>query len=606
MPHRRLEPVTPAEAGTLYGLFLARLSRSPDTMAYTHYDVAAKEWVDTTWSQVAREVGRWQAALRKEGLKRGDRVGLMLRNGRDWVVFDLAAQGLGLVVVPAFTNDRVENVAYIARKTGIQLLLVEGRRQWLNLQEASDGLPDVRRIVSVGTVEAGHEDEDPRLVSLNEWLSGLDGDLQPREGEPEDLATIVFTSGTTGQPKGVMLSHANILSNAWAAGRCSEFDVNDAFLSFLPLSHMLERTGGYYLPMMVGARVAFARSVMQLAEDFRRIRPTVLISVPRIYERIHARVLAQLEKASPGRRRLFELTVETGWRRYQRHQGRAGWSPAMLLWPALKPLVADNIRNLFGGRLKFAISGGAPMSPEISRVFLACGVPVLQGYGMTELSPVVSVNRPRDNVPESIGKALDGIEVDIGEKDELRVRGPNVMQGYWQDEGATAAILDGDGWLSTGDTARIDEEGHIFLTGRIKEIIVLANGEKVPPGEMEMAISRDPLFEQVMVVGEGRAFLSALVVLDRQHWKDLLHELALDTADDKALGDRSAEKAVLRRIAAQIEKFPGYAQIRRAALTLNPWTIEDGLLTPTLKLRRAQILGQFQDAIDALYTEYRA
>ncbi|MEA3412083.1 MAG: long-chain fatty acid--CoA ligase [Pseudomonadota bacterium] len=598
--------VTPDDAVTLYGLFQARLIRTPGTVAYTHYDLASREWVDTTWTEMAREIGRWQVALRKEGLERGDRVALMLRNGRDWVVFDLAAQGLGLVVVPVFTNDRVENVAYIARKTGVRLLLVEGRRQWLKLQEASDGLPDVKRIVSVGTVEAEHEPEDPRLVSLTEWLFGLEGDLQPREGAPDDLATIVFTSGTTGRPKGVMLNHANILSNAWAASRCAEFDSEDVFLSFLPLSHMLERTAGYYLPMMVGARVAFARSVMQLAEDFRLVRPSVLISVPRIYERIHARVLAQLEKASPGRRRLFEMTIETGWKRYERQQGRSGWSPGSLLWPVLKPLVADRIRDLFGGRLKFAISGGAAMPPEISRVFLACGVPVFQGYGMTELSPIVSVNRPDDNVPESIGKTLDGIEVSIGEKDELRVRGPNVMPGYWQDEQATSAILDAGGWLSTGDTARLDDEGHVFLTGRIKEIIVLANGEKVPPGDMEIAIARDPLFEQVMLVGEGRAFLAALVVLEREHWRVLLRELPLDPGDDRSLQDRLAEKAVLRRIAAQLQAFPGYAQVRRAILTRKSWTIEDGLLTPTLKLRRAQIAGEFRDGIDALYTGSRA
>jgi long-chain acyl-CoA synthetase len=414
------------------------------------------------------------------------------------------------------------------------------------------------------------------------------------------MATIVYTSGTTGRPKGVMLSHHNILSNA-AAG-CDVLAVNqdDLFLSFLPLSHTLERTCGYYLAVMTGATTAYARSVLVLGEDLQTIRPTILISVPRIYERVYGRIRAALDEGPPLKKKLFQLAVEIGYARFEHAQGRGTWKPGFLLWPILNALVAKKILARLGGRVGAAISGGAALPPDISRVFTGLGLCVLQGYGLTETSPIVSANRPDDNVPASIGKTVPGVQVRIGAQNALMIKGPNVMLGYWNNPEATKAMIQPDGWLNSGDTARIDGQGHIFITGRLKEIIVLSNGEKVPPVDIESAIARDPLFEQVMLLGEGKPYLSVMTVLNADHWKKLCAEEGLDPIPVGATSKRVEE--ILRvRITAQMKEFPGYAQVRRAAATLEPWTVENGLLTPTMKLKRAKVMEKFNAEIDKMY-----
>jgi long-chain acyl-CoA synthetase len=594
--------ITPEEAGSLPGLFRERVARTPDKAAYRDYDIGSHSWVTTTWAQMANEVARWQAALRKEDLKPGDKVALMLRNGREWVVFDQAALGLGLVTVPLYVEDRPDNLAYILNESETRLLLVEGRRQWQRLQEVAEDLSGVKRIVSVNTIEEDDEPHDPRLVSLNDWIFGCSGELVVEPIDPDSLATIVYTSGTTGRSKGVMLSHRNILFDAHSSSTCGQLNSEDVFLSFLPLSHTLERTGGYYLPMLVGAEVAYARSIAQLGEDLATVQPTVLISVPRIYERVYGKIMDGLESKGGVARWLFRRAVNVGWRRFEREQGRGGWSPSLVTWPLLEKLVAGKVHEKLGGRLRLAICGGAALSPPVARLFIGLGVTVLQGYGMTESAPVVSVNRPEDNIPESIGTAIPGVEVRIGPNDELLTRSPAVMLGYWKNEEATRQTIDEDGWLHTGDKASIDEQGHIFITGRIKEIIVLANGEKVPPADMEMAIAMDGLFEQVMVIGEAKPYLSALVVLNEEKWREYArNELDVDPHDPKVLEETFVQKCVIKRMAQQLHEFPGYAQIRRITMLLEPWTVDDGLLTPTLKMKRARIAKQYQAEIEAMY-----
>ncbi|ROR29841.1 AMP-dependent synthetase/ligase [Inmirania thermothiophila] len=598
MSRFREDYVQPDEARTLGGLFLARARRTPDRVAYRQYDRAAGRWFDTTWAEALAEVARWQQALLGEGLEPGDRVAVMMRNRREWAFLDLAAAGLGLVTVPIYADDRPGNIAYICADAGVRLLVVGGGEEWARVAGVAQELATVERIVAVEPVAGiGRE---PRLRALAAWLGG-GGDYVSRDLDPEGLATIVYTSGTTGNPKGVMLSHRNILENVRAALSVVEALPDDVMLSFLPLSHTLERTAGYYLPMMAGCTVAYARSVAELAEDLVTIRPTILISVPRIYERVHARIEAGLAERPASARALFRAAVAVGWRRFLRRQGRAPWTPALLAWPLLERLVAAKVMARLGGRVRIAVSGGAPLPPAVARLFIGLGLPLLQGYGLTEASPVISVNRLEDNVPESVGAPLPGIEVRIGPEDELLARGPNVMLGYWNNEEATRRVIDAEGWLHTGDKARLDEAGRIYITGRIKDIIVLSNGEKISPADMEMAIAADPAIEQVMIVGEQRPFLAALVVLSEEAWPALAREAGLDPADPAALASRRAEQVVLARIAARISAFPGYAKVRRAHLTLEPWTIENGLITPTLKIRRNRILERYRNQVALLY-----
>lgn len=593
--------ITVEQARTIPGLFRERLKQTPDKIGYRNFDVASSKWEDTSWRELEHEIARWQVALKKEKLVAGDKVAIMLKNSRDWVVFDLAALGLGLITVPLYTDDRPDNVAYIVKDAGVKLLVVEGKKQWRKLQKVSEKLKGLQRIVSINTIEEEDEPDEPRLKALHDWLFGLDGEMVAEDGEPDELATIVYTSGTTGKPKGVMLSHTNILFNAYAAIQCGSFDYNDRFLSFLPLSHMLERMAGYYVPMMLGAEVVYARSVMLLAKDIEEQRPTVLVSVPRIYEKIYAKIMDNLSKESSLKQSLFDLAVKSGWQTYQYNQGRAGWKPVQLIWPVMKKLVADKITAKLGGRLRYAICGGAAMPPKIARIFTGLGVPVYQGYGLTETSPVVCVNRPDDNIPESIGKAMDGIEIKVGENSELLTRSPSVMLGYWNNVEATASTIDADGWLYSGDQVRIDDSGHVFITGRIKEIIVLGNGEKVPPADMEMAIILDALIEQIMIIGEARSCLAAVVVLNEPEWEKLADDLGVDPFEPDSLKEKFVEKAIIQRISNQLAEFPGYAQIRRIHLELNPWTVDEGLLTPTLKMKRPQLMKKYADQIEALY-----
>jgi long-chain acyl-CoA synthetase len=414
------------------------------------------------------------------------------------------------------------------------------------------------------------------------------------------LATIVYTSGTTGHPKGVMLSHRNILWNAEASLKLVPARPDDRFLSFLPLSHMLERTAGYILPIMAGCSVAFARSIPQLAEDLLQVRPTVMISVPRIFERVHARLLERLDAGPRLARRLFGQAVASGWQRFEHSQGRAAWHPRLLVSPLLDRLVGAKIRARFGGRLRIAVCGGAPLPPDIARVFIGLGVPLVQGYGLTETSPVISVSPLEDNIPESVGLPLPGLEYRLGELDELIVRSPGVMSGYWNNPEATAEILNGEGWLKTGDQVRV-RDGHLFITGRIKDVLVLANGEKVPPADIEMAVTGDPLFEQVLVVGEGRPFLSALVVVNPDVYRDVADAEGLSRDPVEADEAGQLEPVLQRRIEERLVAFPGHARIRRVALAACPWSIENDRMTPTMKLKRAKILADYREALTRLY-----
>jgi long-chain acyl-CoA synthetase len=597
--------ITAEAAGTLDGLFRERVHRTPDLPAYRDFDPSSRCWVETTWSEAAARVARWRAALAGGGLERGDRAAIQLRNSIEWVYFDQAVLAEGLVSVPLYTEDRPDSVAYILRDAAVKLLLVQNLKQWQRLAPALEGDDVLRRVLILQKPRAPDDAHtalaaDPRLCFVDDWLPASGPEPAHRPGEPHALASIVYTSGTTGRPKGVMLSHHNMLGVAHAAAASVDCYQQDVFLSFLPLSHTLERTAGYYLPMMAGATVAHARSVPQLAEDLLRIRPTVMIAVPRIFERVHSRVLEQLEKQSPAARALFRATVGTGWRHFLYRQGRGSRTPGLLLYPLLKKLVGEKVTGKLGGRLRYAVSGGAALPLPVAKTFIGLGLEVLQGYGLTETSPVISVNRPGHNDPASVGEPLRGIEVRIGEQDELLVKSPGVMLGYWNNHAATAAMIDPDGWLHTGDQARI-EDGLIYITGRIKDILVLSNGEKVPPADMEAAICMDPLFDQALVLGEGRPSLSALVVLNSDHWFGFAREFGLDPFARESLSAEHLQKKVLARIQRQLHDFPGYAKIRRVALTLEPWTVENGFQTPTLKVRRARVLEAFADQVEALY-----
>lgn len=597
---RTLDLIPMESAGTLPAMFGERVRRTPQACAYRRFNLCDRCCQDTTWEETAHLAALWQVGLRRERFKPGDRVAVMLKNSLEWVLFDLAAMGLGLVTVPLFVNDRPENFTFIIEETQAVMLLLEGVDQWERVRGVKHRLPSLVRLVSV--THACDVDCDPRLMDLSRWLPDAAPPYDPGNWPADSLASIVYTSGTTGTPKGVMLTHRNILSNALSGLKRIPIYREDLFLSFLPLSHTLERTAGYYVPMIAGAAVAHVRSLEKLPEDLAIVRPTIIVSVPRVFERVHKRITAKLADAPRLRRELFFLAARVGWRRFQYRQGEKGWSASLLLWPLLKWLVADRVMAALGGRVRLSISGGAPLNPETAKLFISLGLDVLQGYGLTETSPVVAVNAPASNRPETVGLPIEGVLVQVAGNGELLVKGPNLMSGYWNRLEATRACIDEEGWFHTGDLASIDPDGFVRITGRLKDIIVLATGEKVAPADLEMAVAADPLFEQVLVVGEGRPYLSALLVVNEVLFGKVVAEFDPHPgAAPLDPNDPHLEEHYLERIQSAMAHFPGHARIRRVHATLIPWDVKDGLVTVTLKLRRVQLAERFASEIEALY-----
>lgn len=582
---------------TIPDVFALRCRTSPNALAYREFDSATKAWQNLSWREIGDRVALMREGLRRDGFQPGERLALMLKNSSKWVLVDQGAMAHGMVPVPLFVDDRPDNVAYIVNNADVKVIVIDGEEHWKRLKTVREQLTTLKLILSVKPVV---DADEPRLKTLSDWLPASAGDFTRASIRGSDLATIVYTSGTTGKSKGVMLSHRNILANVTSGLTVYDVFPDDVFLSFLPLSHMFERTCDYYLNIVSGASIAFSRSIPQLAEDFRVIQPTIIFSVPRIYERFLAAINEQLAKASVTKRKLFAFSVETGWAKFEHANGRGSWKLRFLLWPLLKKLVADKLLARMGGRLRFAISGGAALSPAVAKVFVGLGLPICQGYGLSEASPLLTVNLLERNNPATIGLPVPGVELKVVEEGGLLARGPNIMLGYWNNPEATRAVLSEDGWLTTGDQVAIDADGFVRITGRLKEIIVMGNGEKVPPVEMELAIQLDPVFEQVLVFGEAKPFLIALVVLNDEVWPRVAAEFSLDPRVHGE-GREKAEKFLVQRIAKHIKDFPGYAQIRRVIVVADKWTIDNGLITPTLKLKRNMILQKYAERIDELY-----
>lgn len=592
---------------TLPELLTHHLTVRPDDVAYKVYDNASKSWKDLTFKNVYDQVHAWRHAFAaRSELVRGDRVAMLLPNCPEAVFFDLSALSNTLVPVPLHAIDTPKSSAFILNDSGAKVLVTNKLLKWKQIREAAE-TPEIRLVVITDDKDCDDLEAPIPVMTKETFLKLGETSQLPKEApKATDLAALVYTSGTTGNPKGVMLTHRNVISNIQGVLKNLQPSGHETFLSFLPLSHTFERTASYYLALGLGYTTAFNRSIANLQADFREIRPTVLMSVPRVYEMIYAKLQDGLAKKSKFVRYLFDWAVEVGWRRFCRENGLPVESSSRA-W--LDPFVADfldkkvgsQLRAVFGDRIHLYISGGAALSPAVARTFFALGVPIYQGYGMTETSPIISVNKVGHNHPNTVGPALPNIEVRLGEGDELQVRGPTVMKGYWNREEATKAIFTEDGWLRTGDVCTIYPDGNIRITGRIKEIIVTSTGEKVPPADLESAITSDRLFSQCMVVGDDRPFIAAVAVVNPDEFKTVCGELGLDPTKPESLQDPAFRKAALKRIKTSTAGFPNYGVPRQVHCTLDAWTIDNGLLTPTLKMKRNLIRQRYTAEINALY-----
>ena len=590
-------------------LLTHHMEKRPDLPLFTFWLPTEKTWKTINVKETVEQITRWRHALVKEGLTKGDRCAMLLPNGINAILFDQSVLANALVPVPLHAVDTAGSSSYIINDSGAKLLVTGRLNRWEAIRDTEDH-PALKTVVITGEPVQEHQDGDVRVVGLDQWLTEGNGTELPAGPEPQDLAALVYTSGTTGKPKGVMLTHRAILANVTGVLQNICPEPEDVWLSFLPLSHTFERTTTYYTAMGFGNRVAFNRNIGLLADDLKVIRPTILMSVPRIYEKVYDKIQDALVKKPAFVQKLFHTAVDVGYRRFCRENGlpvQGGFLSLFdpLIAGFLDKKVGAGIRGIFGGRPRIFISGGAAFNPEVSRTFLGLGINILQGYGMTETAPIMSVNKVSDNHPQTVGPALVNIEVRVGENDELQMRGPSLMNGYWNRPADTKAVFTEDGWLRTGDQADIFSDGHIRIKGRIKEIIVTSTGEKVPPADLEQALESDHLVSQAMVVGENRPYIAALVVLNAQEWKKLATELKLDADDPLSLETRAARQAVLRRVKAAAAGFPNYAVPRQVRLFLEPWSIENGLMTPTLKLKRGPMRIRFADAIESLYAEVK-
>jgi long-chain acyl-CoA synthetase len=587
-----------ASVRTLADLYGERLRLTPNAEACRRFDSQAQGWRSLSWAEVAASAQGFAAGLREAGFKAGDRIAIQIPNGADWLALDWAAHSLGLVTVGLFADETAAGTAALLEDSGARILVARDLAVW-SVVSGRAKLPELQMVVSL---RGKSEDSDRRVRPLAPFLRrGVALPHNPASGE--SLATIVYTSGATGRPKGVMLSHDALIANAFAVQDAVQYRTDDLLFSNLPLAHLFGRVAWIYAGIVSGASLVFGRGAGSGAEDLASQRPTVLIGPPRLFERIHGVVMHELEMGSATRRTLFRIAVEAGWAASRKDASRI---KARLLPTVLARRAGDALRARLGGRVRLAISGGAALSPQIGRVFSALGIPLLQGYGLTEAGPVVSVNRVDDIDPASVGTPLQGVETRIEASGELCVRGPSVMLGYWKDEAGTQQVLDPSGWLRTGDkVSRLDTD-RIYLVGRFKELVVTATGEKASPADIESRLRELPLVEQVMVVGEARPFLTALIVPQPGPLAMLRAEIGLNDGDYSAAARDAIESVLLQRCQEVLQNAPRNHWIVKVALVFEHWTTTNGQMTATQKLRRCEIAQAHAEDVERLYAGHYA
>lgn len=582
--------------------------------SFSEWDDRTKSWKTYTWKEFRELVDLWRRAYWAAGARRGDRIAILLPNSINAALCDMSVLSNALTPVPLHAVDTPLSSAFIINNSESRILVVPKALRWNAIVSTGETFEHLKEVVVADDDLTNTENSPVPVIGLTDWLKRGETVETPSDyPTEEDLAAIVYTSGTTGKPKGVMLTHRNVMTNVKDCDSVLNIVHSDVFLSYLPFSHTFERTVGYYLPTMKGANVVFSRSVLQLAEDLKEIRPTVFISVPRIFERFQAKIEDGFIRRGDAAKQMVDYAVEAGWRKFcEENQvndpeaANTSFVPNAIDRKILIDNVIRPIHDIFGGRLRVSVVGGAAFSAKLGRFFCGLGLPVLQGYGLTESAPVIAVNKVGFNNPITVGLPLPSMQVRIGENDELQVKGDNVMKGYWKRPDATAEAFTEDGWLRTGDQADMSDAGRIRIKGRIKEIIVTSTGEKIAPADLELAIQADVLFDQVMVIGENRPFITCVAVVNHDEWERFAAEHGIDPYDDEAMLRRDIRMAALKRIKRKTANFPQYGVPRNVMLVREGWTVENGCLTVTMKLRRRIVAERLKVVIESLYTTPQA
>ena len=585
-------------------VFAEQADKQPQHVALVR--IVKGQTVPLTYGEYLQRVIHLGAGLQATGVSFGDRVLLLSENRPEWAIADYALLSLGAIVVPVYPSLPANQIEYLVRDSGARVILVSDEKQYRKAVEVSKAVPQLETIVVM----------DPPAKLADNAVSFADverrgAEVTDAEGRfreriqqipPDHIATFIYTSGTTGEPKGAMLTHHNLLSNVDACLQIIDAGPDDVFLSFLPLSHVFERMAGHFTAVACGATVYYCETLFTIARDMQIARPTVMLAVPRLFESIRDRILENVTKQPPLRRRIFHWAFRNASKAAQAVRGERRWTP----WLRLKHRLADRlvlhkVRELTGGRLRFFISGGAALGKHNAEFFHAFGILVLEGYGLTETSPVVSVNRPGNYRFGTVGPPIPGVEVRIAEDGEVLVRGPNVMLGYYNKPAETAQAIDPDDWFHTGDLGSLDADGFLRITGRKKDIIVLANGKNVAPVPIEEQLKTSPYISEAVLFGDEQDVITALIVPNferTREWAKMQGLLVQGDAELVALPEvKQLIKQEIDRLTSHLAEFE---KVRRFTLLDHPFSIETGELTPTLKVRRHFIKQRYAKELEAM------
>jgi long-chain acyl-CoA synthetase len=595
---------------TLIGIFLDTVERLHKPVQFIRRQ--AGRWENVSADEALADVESLALGLRAQGIGPGDRVAILSENRYEWPVADLAILGLGAISVPIYPTLTAQQVRYMLENSEAKLAIVSTPAQLEKLHAVADGLPHLRTLVPIDPVPGAHAKDIPWERVMAKGRAAREADpsafrAQAGQVKPDDVATIIYTSGTTGEPKGAMLTHDNIASDVYSCLEVVRLDPTVTCLSFLPLCHIFERMAGLYAMIAGGCTIAYAESMDTVAANAVDVRPTVLTGVPRFYEKVYARVMENAMSQPPLRKRIFYWGLHQGVAAARAHfERRKLGGMAALRARIADRLVGAKVRARVGGRLRFCISGGAPLPPKIMEFFFAIGIPVLEGYGLTETSPVICLNPPGREKPGSVGPPIPRVEVKIGEEGEILTRGPHIMKGYFHNDDATRLALR-DGWFHTGDVGKLDEEGYLHITDRLKELLVTAGGKKVAPQPLEARLKTSKWVSEAVLLGDRMPYVTALLVPNFANLESEARGHGWGSNSRRDLVRRPEARALYQ---AEIDRLNAdlapFEQVKKFALLDRELTQDAGELTPTLKVKRRVINQRFADLIGELYATPQA
>lgn len=563
-----------------------------------------------SYADFRQQVIDFACGLASLGIKRGDKVAIISENRPEWPVTDMATLGLGAVVVPLYPTLTPKQIEYIFKDSDTKVAVVSNAFQ---LNKVLKIRPDCKKLKHIIVMTDKGVQEDSKVLRFEEVLDNGRGfakskpeyfNRESTKINPSDLMTIIYTSGTTGNPKGVMLTHQNLVSNIISSAKVLPIDDTDVLLSFLPLCHVFERMAGYYTAMACGASVAYAESIDTVRDNLLEVHPTIVTTVPRLFERIYSRIMKQIESSPPARQKIFHWAISVG-KQFAKARKRGSVPPALKLQHMLaSKLVFSKLKERTGGKIRYFVSGGAALPQMLGEFFEAVGILVIEGYGLTETSPVLCANRLDNYKFGTVGQPIPGVEIKIAEDGEILARGKNIMQGYYNLPKETAAAIDKNGWFHTGDIGMFDEGGRLMITDRKKHLFVSSGGKNIAPQPIENLFLQSNYIGQFVLIGDGKMYLTALIVPDFDMLKEYAGKHKISYRDIEELIKKPEVNKLYQQEIDQLQKdLPNFERVRRFTLLNEEFTVENNLLTPSIKVRRSAVEKKYADVIAAMYSD---